>query len=691
MKKVYLISLLLFVSMMFCVSADDFATYQKLLQNRDYKVLEKHLQKWERAEPKSAEVYVAYFNMYLSMGMESRNVISKEPPKDGDVLELHDEKTGKCVGYMGSEIFYKYEEVQKAIAALDKGLKYNPKRLDMYFGKAHVLGEIGKYKEQSKVIIKVLDLSVKYKNNWLWSFDKPFEGSGSLHISELRLLGSKSLVSPKAPIEIGLGNGRLDFSSVSFLPINDSLSLSGYIDAKGWNAVLKGHSNLAYFAVFIPELEHIEGNFDTRLFVSGDILAPVINGEIELQSGAMSVVLDKALLELRKLNFKARFVDSDLFIDNLVGKIGPGNIVAKLNAKELFNAPKRSLDIVGGLSNVILNPMEELSVGVEGEVSYRYLANVSHQIVGDIRVRSLFYENNLSLRRVLRYLTKYLEKDIASSSSSSFSVERNKGVQCPKLDLHVSAENNMIVDTSFAKAEMRGELTVKGTTLTPLLNGKISVIEGDYGFQSTSFKILKGDIVFVDKVQQREPKLDFLSEGIVSDNNSNEYHIQMFIGGTLSKPEVGFSSDAGLDQNQIVQVLSKGVSTISSSAGRSYKDSVFNMLSVSSNTSLEERLQGLAGFSELSIAPSVSASTGEITPKVIAVRPLLNNIDLQLKTELSHEPESEAIIKYHFTPYLQLITGWKNKSITESVDSSTGAWLLGVGFKKSFPGTNLLP
>ncbi len=176
MKKVYLVSLLLFVSIVFCVSADNFSTYQRLLKNRDYKALKKHLAKWEKDEPKSAEVYVAYFNMYLSMGMESRNVISKEPPKNGDVLELHDEKTGKCVGYMGSEIFYKHDEVQKAIAALDKGLKYNPKRLDMYFGKAHVLGEIGKYKEQTKVIMKVLDLSVKYKNNWLWSFDKPFGG-----------------------------------------------------------------------------------------------------------------------------------------------------------------------------------------------------------------------------------------------------------------------------------------------------------------------------------------------------------------------------------------------------------------------------------------------------------------------------------------------------------------------------------
>jgi hypothetical protein len=167
----------------------------------------------------------------------------------------------------------------------------------------------------------------------------------------------------------------------------------------------------------------------------------------------------------------------------------------------------------------------------------------------------------------------------------------------------------------------------------------------------------------------------------------------MFIRGTLSEPEVSFASDGGLSQNQVVQLLGAGANldALSFSAGGSSSENLFDLINPASDITLDNRLKGLAGFSDISIAPSVSAATGELVPKVMAVRPLMRQVDLQLQTQLSRDPESEATIKYPLTPYLRLIAGWQNRALTEDVDTTSGAWLAGVGFKKSFPGTSILP
>jgi autotransporter translocation and assembly factor TamB len=389
---------------------------------------------------------------------------------------------------------------------------------------------------------------------------------------------------------------------------------------------------------------------------------------------------------------QARFVNSSIFVDSFTGKIGAGQLVGRLQATEVFDPMRTNVTVIGGFSNVYLEPLDQLSMVVEGETRLNYEPEGGQRIEGDIRLLSLLYENNLSLKRVLAIAKDYMAGTGMVTPVASTIRTKDESVQT-KLDLHVSAENNLIVDTSFAQAEMRSELWIRGTPEHPLVQGSVSVIDGGYGFRSSHFDIVRGEVAFTEKAQQSDPKLDFLAESTATAPSGGEYRIQMFIRGTLSEPEVSFASDGGLSQNQVVQLLGAGANldALSFSAGGSSSENLFDLINPASDITLDNRLKGLAGFSDISIAPSVSAATGELVPKVMAVRPLMRQVDLQLQTQLSRDPESEATIKYPLTPYLRLIAGWQNRALTEDVDTTSGAWLAGVGFKKSFPGTSILP
>jgi tetratricopeptide (TPR) repeat protein len=143
-------------------------------KNNEKEILE-HLQKWENAQPNNAELYVAYFNFYFFKSRQELLHLDKQPGQ-GENLILKD-STGKTAGYIYSGYQYNDSLFQLGQHYINEGIKRNPKRLDLYFGKIHTLGAIGQYDQYLSELLKVIDLAVKTKYDWLWTDDKEFEDS----------------------------------------------------------------------------------------------------------------------------------------------------------------------------------------------------------------------------------------------------------------------------------------------------------------------------------------------------------------------------------------------------------------------------------------------------------------------------------------------------------------------------------
>ena len=165
MKKSIVLFFILLVS--FRIFADYKSEYDNLLSTRNLEGIAALLQKWEKAEPKNPELYIAYFNYYLLKGQRSTHSLDTYKKDNSNSLALVDQKTNKIAGYLNNNIWYEKEDVDKALSYLEKGLKFGKNRLDMYFGRIHILGEIGEYEKQSQKIIEVLKLGKEINHKWL--------------------------------------------------------------------------------------------------------------------------------------------------------------------------------------------------------------------------------------------------------------------------------------------------------------------------------------------------------------------------------------------------------------------------------------------------------------------------------------------------------------------------------------------
>jgi tetratricopeptide (TPR) repeat protein len=165
MKSKKFVFIVVFITLFFCqnmivkldaqsISIDYKIIYLNLLNNNRLDELFIHLQNWETMENENPEIYIAWFNYYVRLGSSSGIAMGR----------MNDGRYG-----IYDQTNYLEENIYKGIEYLDKGLEYSKNRLDMYFGKIHILNQINDYKKSGEEVIKILQLSNELKNTWLWS------------------------------------------------------------------------------------------------------------------------------------------------------------------------------------------------------------------------------------------------------------------------------------------------------------------------------------------------------------------------------------------------------------------------------------------------------------------------------------------------------------------------------------------
>ena len=143
------------------------------------------IEQWEQAEPKSADVYAAWFNYYIKKSMNEGIQLTSTPPQDGqDALELQGE-TGSPV-YMYAGRMYVDSLLTIAHEKIDKGISLYPNRLDLPFGKISVLFMLEDYEGVMSAIHQVIEQSHLNGNQWTWTLDSPVEDGEEIFKSSMQ-------------------------------------------------------------------------------------------------------------------------------------------------------------------------------------------------------------------------------------------------------------------------------------------------------------------------------------------------------------------------------------------------------------------------------------------------------------------------------------------------------------------------
>jgi tetratricopeptide (TPR) repeat protein len=142
------------------------------------------LTKWEFEDPKNPELFTCYFNYYFWKSRKELVSMSSNPLQ-GETFQLQD-STGQVAGFLGSEIVYNLEILQKGLDKIDQGIKMYPNRLDMRFGKIYVLGQAEDWEIFTNEIVKTIQYSNINNNEWTWTFNEKRENGKEFFLGSIQ-------------------------------------------------------------------------------------------------------------------------------------------------------------------------------------------------------------------------------------------------------------------------------------------------------------------------------------------------------------------------------------------------------------------------------------------------------------------------------------------------------------------------
>lgn len=154
----------------FSFGQTNYEKFKLLYKTNDTAKIKSLLSEWERSNPHDPELYTSAFNYYFTNSRKEIVSINREQ-KVKQSFALTD-SAGKVVGYIGATMDYSPDKLKKALQYINTGIEKFPNRLDIRFGKTHVLGQIGDYENFTKEIINTIEFSNTSKNNWLWTLNK---------------------------------------------------------------------------------------------------------------------------------------------------------------------------------------------------------------------------------------------------------------------------------------------------------------------------------------------------------------------------------------------------------------------------------------------------------------------------------------------------------------------------------------
>ncbi|MEP5937155.1 MAG: translocation/assembly module TamB domain-containing protein [Erythrobacter sp.] len=122
------------------------------------------------------------------------------------------------------------------------------------------------------------------------------------------------------------------------------------------------------------------------------------------------------------------------------------------------------------------------------------------------------------------------------------------------------ARSRIDVDGMGLDSEWRADIRLRGTTEDPRLGGEARVVRGYYSFAGTRFELSRGEIEF-DEFAPIDPRVN-----IAAITKKDGLDVTVNVTGNALKPEVTFSSDPGLPEEEILSHLLFGGSITSLSA-----------------------------------------------------------------------------------------------------------------------------
>ncbi|HEX8063307.1 MAG TPA: translocation/assembly module TamB domain-containing protein [Allosphingosinicella sp.] len=286
---------------------------------------------------------------------------------------------------------------------------------------------------------------------------------------------------------------------------------------------------------------------------SGRVQSPQLAGIVRANN--LTFVHETYGTRISQLALQGRFTSSELQITQLSGRAGRGTI-SGTGTVGFASAAGYPIDIRLKLDDAQLARSDTIGATLTGDLAITNSRANGALIAGDLTLPEVRYQIIRQGAAQVVELAGVRRKGEPLPSVNAATQQADAAPSIWKLDLRLRADNRLFIAGMGLESEWSTDLRVQGTTATPSILGEADLIRGTLSFSGQRFDVTRGHIQFTGQ-RPPNPRIDIVASADIKDVTVN-----INVSGSANNPQIAFTSNPGLPQDEIMaRILFGGSAT----------------------------------------------------------------------------------------------------------------------------------
>jgi autotransporter translocation and assembly factor TamB len=386
-------------------------------------------------------------------------------------------------------------------------------------------------------------------------------------------------------------------------------------------------------------------DLDADLTISGTVLAPVIEGSLQVSDGRLE--LDEIVPQVANTNYATRAEYQGIPTDRLRGAIVP----------DLLGGADRAPELVPGTNTFTVGTVPVAGVPPSGDnpdaPPSSPLGDPATGTAGPRPAGTPAATSSPSpAQPPAAGAAAGASADAAAASEGVFSQTA--------LNVQVRIPDNLIVrgqsieaariSVGDLNATLGGDFRIAKTTGKPLvLLGTVNTVRGIYSYQGRRFDLLRDGQILFRGAEEIDPRLD-----ITAERQIQGVEARVRIQGTARHPTLSLSSNPPLDEGDVLALI--------------VFNQPINQLATGQQSSLAEKAGGIAaGFVVSPLAEALGSTldldqfevettdpSGRVNPAVVIGQQVTQDMFLRFRQQFGDQQVSQFLLEYRLADFVRL-------------------------------------
>jgi len=462
--------------------------------------------------------------------------------------------------------------------------------------------------------------SISGSLDYTFSLSTPATGSGSVALEQLAVGCKPYQISLARPVKLVATQGLMQIPALEVKSPSSVLTISGNASlSRGPSLQADGTLELATLIGFLPKVDTLSGTLTAHATVGGAWSAPTLNGSIALSGGTFGV--ESIGLAADRINGAITLDKERVAIQSLEGLINAGRFSVTGDA-HLGDLGRSVLGL--NFDHITIEPEKDVSLTASGRVELQRGESGAPRLAGIVTLEG----GEIRQRFDLPSLVRILAESLVSRSRASV---RKSELPNIELDIQLAGSRNLFLITNVAAGEFAASISIAGTLGKPLVSGEVKTLSGWVGLKNRRFEVTSGVLTF--SPTSPAPTVELLGEAYLPSRTGENILAMLEVRGPLTGPKFKLSSDRGIPESQILQLLTQSGTALrgtrASSVSDVFEDSSQGLLEALTAVDLRRFWQGLTRIDSLAIEPVYNQLTGAIEPALVAEKKLARRLNLR--------------------------------------------------------------